>query len=71
MPGEQLTGTKDTTYDLSSVIYHALQGVETCQQYIQDAEQSGDNEVGQFMREAQQQQRQLAEKAKSLLKQRL
>jgi hypothetical protein len=39
---EQVTGTKDAHYDLISVVYHALQGAETCQRYIQDAEQASD-----------------------------
>jgi hypothetical protein len=35
--GEQATGTKDTTYALVSVLYHALQGAETSVTYLQDA----------------------------------
>ena len=33
---EQATGTRDDTYDLVSVLYHALQGAETARHYIQD-----------------------------------
>ena len=44
----QHTGTRDATYDVVSILYHALQGAETYQQYIQDAEQRGDQELGQF-----------------------
>jgi hypothetical protein len=50
---EQATGTKDATYDLVSVLYHALQGTETCGQYIQDAEQADDQELIQFFRSVQ------------------
>jgi hypothetical protein len=50
---EQATGTRDDTYDLVSVLYHALQGAETARQYIQDAAQAGDEELVQFFQEAQ------------------
>ena len=68
---EQATGTKDDTYNLVSVLYHALQGAETARQYIQDAAQAGDEERVQFFREAQDWQRHLATQAKAVLKQRL
>jgi hypothetical protein len=68
---EQATGTRDETYDLVSVLYHALQGAQTAMQYVQDAEQEGDQELAQFFREAQAWQQHLAEQAKELLKQRL
>ena len=67
----QGTGTPDATYHLVSVLYHALQGAETARQYIQDAEQAGDQELVQFFREAQDWQRHLASQAKAVLKQRL
>ena len=68
---EQATGTRDDTYDLVSVLYHALQGAETARHYIQDAEQAGDQELVQFFREARDWQRHLASQAKAVLKQRL
>jgi hypothetical protein len=37
------TGTRDETYNLVSVPYHALQGAETYHQYVQDAEQRGES----------------------------
>jgi rubrerythrin len=64
---EQRTGTRDATYDLISVLYHALQGVETCEQYCRDAEQSGDQELSQFFRDVQENYRSHAERAKNLL----
>jgi hypothetical protein len=64
--GSGQTGTRDTTYDLTAVLYHALQGVENCQTYAQDA-RSGDQHLQQFFQQAGDQQRQLAEQAKQLL----
>ena len=55
----------------SGPLYHALQGAETAQHYIQDATQAGDEELVQFFREAQDWQRHLATQAKAVLKQRL
>ena len=43
------TGTQDTTYNLLSIIYHALQGAETYEKYIHDAEQGGAKYVDQAM----------------------
>lgn len=67
----QNTGTRDVTYDLISVVYHALQGAETAQKYERDAEQSGDRDAALFFREAMDQQRQVADRAKDLLTQRI
>jgi hypothetical protein len=65
--GEQVTGTRDENYDLISVLYHCLQAASTCEQYLQDAEQSGDQELAEFFRDYQETQRDLAERAKNLL----
>lgn len=59
------TGTRDVTYDLTAVLYHALQGVENCQTYMGDAQ--GKSEHRQFFQQAMESQRQLAEQAKQLL----
>ena len=67
--GQSSTGTRDSTYDLVAVLYHALQGIENCQTYRQDA--SGDQQMGQFFDQAIQAQRQLADQAKRLLHDRL
>jgi hypothetical protein len=69
--GEQVTGTKDENYDVISVLYHCLQGASEIGQYIQDAEQSGDQELVDFFRDYQEAQRDLAERAKNLLGARL
>jgi hypothetical protein len=68
---EQATGTQDATYNLVSVLYHALQGAKTYQHYIQDAEQAGDQELVQFFRAAQAWQQHLATQAKEVFTQRL
>ena len=46
------TGTTDQTYDVISVIYHALNGAETYEQYIRDAEAGDDAELAGFFRSA-------------------
>jgi hypothetical protein len=63
------TGTRDTTYNLISVLYHALQGAETYGQYANDA--ASDQDLADFFREVQQQEQQRADRAKQLLAQRL
>lgn len=66
-PGEQITGTRDEHYNLVSVLYHALEGAETCDTYAIDAEATGDERLAVFFREAQEVQVGLAERAKMLL----
>ena len=61
------TGTPDVTYNLISVIYHALQGAQTDQQYLQDAQQSGNQEVQQFFREVVQENERRATRGRELL----
>jgi hypothetical protein len=61
------TGTRDITYDLVSVIYHALQGAETTALYIADAEQEGNEELAQFFREAKEEYQRRGDRAKQLL----
>jgi uncharacterized short protein YbdD (DUF466 family) len=65
------THTSDKTFDLISVAYHALQGAETYDQYIRDAEGRGDQEAAEFFRDAQDKQVQAADRAKQLLQTRL
>nr|WP_314443101.1 hypothetical protein [uncultured Sphingomonas sp.] len=59
------TGTRDVTYNLTAVLYHALQGVENCNIYMGDAR--GKEEHRQFFQHAMEAQKQLAEQAKTLL----
>lgn len=62
----QQTGTRNETYDLISVLYHALQGAENCQVYLQDAK---DGQIRDFLQQALQWQRQIADQGKQLLEQ--
>jgi hypothetical protein len=62
----QQTGTRNETYDVIAVLYHALQGAENCQTYIKDAQ---DGPARQFFEQAQQMQRQLADQGKQVLQQ--
>jgi hypothetical protein len=61
------TGTPDITYNLISIAFHALQGAETYDQYIQDAQQAGDQELAQFFQQVKQENAQRANRAKELL----
>jgi hypothetical protein len=63
------TGTKDATYNLVSVLYHALQGADLYEQYDNDA--GSDQDIANFFREVQQQEKQRADRAKQLLAKRL
>ena len=63
------TGTSNPTYNLVSVLYHALQGAELYQKYASDA--GGDQELASFFREVQQQEQQRADRARQLLDTRL
>lgn len=65
------TGTRDTTYNLISIAYHALQGAETYDQYVRDAEGSGDSDLAQFFRDVKEEERRRADRAKKLLASRL
>jgi rubrerythrin len=65
--GAQATGTADEHYDLVSVLYHALQGGETYDKYARDAEQAGDQELAQFFRDVQREDRDRAQRAEQLL----
>jgi hypothetical protein len=60
------TGTRDETYDVISIVYHALQGAENCEIFAEDTDR---DELQRFFKEAGEQQRQLADKGKRLLMQ--
>ncbi len=64
----QQTGTRNETYDVIAVLYHALQGAENCQIYAQDAQ---DGPTREFFQQALQMQRQLADQGKQVLQQAL
>ncbi|HVE46491.1 MAG TPA: hypothetical protein VNA57_07065 [Acidimicrobiales bacterium] len=66
---DQPTGTSDPTYNVISVVYHALQGAETIQMYIDDPET--DDELRTFFGQVQQGYRRAADMGKGLLVQRI
>lgn len=70
MPQSQ-TGTSNAFYDLVSCLYHALQGAETCERYIQDAREKGDTELQSLYSEWQSTQREFAERARRLMAERI
>ena len=63
--------TPDTVYGLVSVLYHALQGAETYQKYIQDAQRGGDEELVEFFQECLESEQERASRAKGLLASRM
>jgi len=64
--GAQRTGTRNDTYDVIAVLYHALQGAEHCQVYARDAQ---DERIRGFFHNALSVQRQLADEGNKLLEQ--
>jgi hypothetical protein len=62
---------RDELYGLISVLYHALQGAETYESYVTDAEDAGDEELRTFFEEVQDEELERAERAKQLLAVRL
>ncbi len=63
---------KDKDYDLISTLYHALQGVEKSDTYRLDAKKTGGDEAAEsFFQETRQNYVEIADKAKSLLRQRI
>jgi hypothetical protein len=67
MQQPQATSTSNTYYNVVSVLYHALEEAQTATGYIQDAEQSGNQDLAQFFRSVQQNANQQAEQAKQML----
>jgi len=67
----QLTGTKDKDYNIIWFVEQCLSNVLQMEQYAQDAERDGDQELAEFFRRAQSESRKGAEKGKALLKSRL
>lgn len=67
VPDAEPAETADHEYALVSVLYHALQGVQACEQYIADAERAGDEELIKFFQECRDEQTARASRAKQLL----
>ncbi len=57
----------DHLYGVVSVLYHALQGVQTYQQYIDDARKAEAPAIEQFFDECQKEENLRAQRAKALL----
>src|SRR5207237_111447 len=71
MAGKAPTNESDSTYDLISVMYHALQGCETLGQYCEDARQAGDQELVDCFEKAIEENQEIAARCKKLLASRL
>lgn len=67
MQEPQQTTTRNEVYDLSSVLYHALQSAQTSACYVQDAEQAGRQDLATFFRKVQQQSNEQANEARRLM----
>jgi hypothetical protein len=65
------TPERDELYGLISVLYHALQGSQTYQQYTRDAESGGDDELASFFEACREEENQRATQAKQLLADRI
>src|SRR5215218_10357378 len=68
--GERATGTPNTIYDLSSVLFHALEGGASYDTYIEDAERKGDQELVDFFRRVRDEDSMRADEARMLLAER-
>ncbi|MCO1660640.1 hypothetical protein [Pseudonocardia humida] len=67
----QVTGTADKDYNLIWFTEQCLSNALRMEQYAQDAERNGDNELAEFFRRAQGESRKGGEQGKQLLAQRL
>ena len=66
-----ITGTKDKNYNIIWFTEQSLSNALRLEQYIQDAERDGDNELAEFFRRAQEASRKGGEQGKQLLASRL
>ncbi|MDQ4131798.1 MAG: hypothetical protein M3179_01015 [Actinomycetota bacterium] len=69
MSDQQTTGTSDPTYNVISVVYHALQGAETIDKYLADV--NTDDELRGYFEQVQQGYRRASDMGKQLLVQRI
>ncbi len=65
------SGTKDKNYDLITVTHLCLEHVWRLEQYAQDAEREGDQELALIFRRMQEHSRRGADECKRLLRERL
>ncbi len=66
----QATGTKDKDYNLIWFTEQSLSNALRLEQYVQDAERDGDNDLAEFFRRAQTASRKGGEQGKDLLRKR-
>jgi hypothetical protein len=71
MADKEQTGASDATYDLVSALYHATKAANFAMTAQQDAQEQGDAEVAAFYEHLQAVQKDLAERARALLAERL
>ena len=69
--GQPESGTKDKNYDLITVTHLCLEHVFRLEQYAQDADKEGDEEVAALFRRMQEHSRRGGEESKRLLRERL
>ena len=67
----QVTGTKDKDYNVIWFTEQCLSNVLRLEQYAQDAERDGDNDLAEFFKRAQEASKRGAEQGKEQLKKRL
>jgi len=67
---ERATGTPNAIYNLSSVLFHALKGGASYDQYIEDAEREGNHELADFFRRVRDEDSMRADEARLLLAER-
>ena len=67
----QVTGTKDKDYNIIWFTEQCLNNALRLEQYAEDAERDGDNDLADFFRKAQHESQKGAEQGKELLKSRL
>ena len=67
----QVTGTQDKDYNIIWFTEQCLSNVLRLEQYAEDAQRDGDQELADFFRRAQGESRKGAEKGKEMLKSRL
>ena len=66
-PRAQGAAERDDTYGLISVIYHSLQGAETCTRYVEDARRAGNGELTTFFEQCRDEQNRRALLGRRLL----
>jgi len=67
----QVTGTKDKDYNLIWFTEQSLSNALRLEEYVQDAERDGDNDLAEFFRRAQGASRKGGEQGKEMLRKRI